>query len=124
MGSPIARRRSAAALVRVLVFVVLSAAAAARAEGPLRTAAPAGAPSARPAAVVNINTAGAEELALLPGIGPAKAAAILAYRRARGPFLMVDELVRVPGIGPASLERLRPLCTVQGRTTATAPPRP
>jgi competence protein ComEA len=67
---------------------------------------------------VNINTASAEQLALLPGIGPVKAGAILEYRKAHGPFLFVDDLARVPGIGPASLERLRPLCRTEGKTTA------
>lgn len=63
---------------------------------------PAGAP-------VNVNTADAEQLDALPGIGPATAAAIVADRDANGPFATVDDLSRVRGIGPAKLEQLRPL---------------
>ncbi len=60
-----------------------------------------------PGIPVNINRAGADELMELPGIGPAKAQAIIANR----PFASVDDLDRVPGIGPATLEVLRPLVT-------------
>jgi competence protein ComEA len=56
---------------------------------------------------IDINSAGAEELARLPGIGPAIAAAIVADRTARGPFASVDDLLRVRGIGPAKLDGLR-----------------
>ena len=47
---------------------------------------------------ININTAPVEELALLRGIGPAKAQAIVVYRQAHGPFRTTDELRNVPGI--------------------------
>ncbi len=56
---------------------------------------------------VRVNAASAEELTRLPGIGAAKAAAIVAFRRRHGPFRSIDELQRVPGIGPATVERLR-----------------
>ncbi len=68
--------------------------------------------------VVNLNTAGAEVLALLPGVGPSKAAAILAYRHRR-PFRTVDELVRIKGIGRKMVRRLRPHLAIAGPTTAT-----
>lgn len=55
--------------------------------------------------LVNVNTASLELLTTLPGIGPAKAAAIIAER----PFNSVEELERVPGIGPKTMETLRPL---------------
>jgi competence protein ComEA len=53
--------------------------------------------------VVDLNTATEAELLRLPGIGPAKARAIVAYRQSRGPFASVEEVLRVPGIGPATL---------------------
>lgn len=56
---------------------------------------------------VNLNAATLSELDDLPGIGPARAAAILQEREARGPFTSVEELSRVPGLGPAAIARLR-----------------
>ncbi len=58
-------------------------------------------------AIVRLNTATQEELESLTGIGPAKAAAILEYRRLNGPFRSVDQLTAVRGIGPVTLERNR-----------------
>ena len=52
------------------------------------------------------------QLDVLPGVGPATAAAIVAYRTQHGPFRTVDALSDVHGIGPAKLEQLRPLVTV------------
>ena len=69
---------------------------------------------------VNLNTAPAEVLALLPGVGPAKAQSILAYRK-RHPFRTVDELVRIKGIGRKMVRRLRAHLAVGGPTTAMAP---
>ncbi|MCG7598914.1 ComEA family DNA-binding protein [Halomonas sp. McH1-25] len=56
---------------------------------------------------VNINTADAETLAQLPGIGAAKAQAIVEDRTANGPFASVDELDRVSGVGAATVDGLR-----------------
>jgi competence ComEA-like helix-hairpin-helix protein len=61
----------------------------------------------RPAAPLNLNSATAAELDALPGIGPAKAAAILQYRERHGPFAAVEDLARVPGFGVAAVARLR-----------------
>jgi len=69
--------------------------------------------------VVNVNTADGAQLQLLPGIGPKKAAAILAQRLVR-PFRSVDDLTRVRGIGRKTVLRLRPLVTVSGPTTLGA----
>ena len=55
---------------------------------------------------VNINTATAEELETLKGIGPAKARAIVAYRDANGPFSSVEELTNVSGIGEKTLANI------------------
>lgn len=69
-------------------------------------------PSRRPAARVSLNTATEAELAQLPGIGPARARAIVADRRANGRYRRLEELARVPGIGPATLQALKDRVTV------------
>jgi competence protein ComEA len=60
---------------------------------------------------LDLNTATAEDLEALPGIGPQTAGRVLADRAARGPFAEVQELERVRGIGPRTVARLRPLVT-------------
>jgi competence protein ComEA len=72
--------------------------------GPSQTSAPSG--------PVNLNRATLEELETLPGIGPATAQAIIAWRREHGAFQSVQDLLQVRGIGPAKLESLRDLVTV------------
>ena len=67
---------------------------------------------------VNINTATPEQLELLPGIGEARANAVVAIRKQRGGFKSVDELTEVKGIGEVALERLRPFVRTEGKTTA------
>lgn len=59
------------------------------------------------AAKVNVNTAGAEELQTLPGVGPATAKAIIAWREENGRFRSVDDLLDVSGIGKATLAKFR-----------------
>ena len=68
--------------------------------------------------VVNVNTASSEELQLLPGIGAARAEALLALRKQRGGFKSVEELKDVKGIGDVGLDRLRPYVRLEGKTTA------
>jgi competence protein ComEA len=53
---------------------------------------------------ININTASAEELAQLKGIGPSHAAKIVAYREKNGPFKMPEDLMQVSGIGQKTIE--------------------
>jgi competence protein ComEA len=63
-------------------------------------------------ALLNLNSATAQQLDTLPGVGPATAAAIIKDRVAHGPFRSVNDLGRVRGIGDAKLEQLRDLVTV------------
>jgi competence ComEA-like helix-hairpin-helix protein len=63
---------------------------------------------------VDLNTADEAALDALPGIGPARARAILKYREANGPFRAMQDLANVPGLGPAALSRLREFVRVGG----------
>jgi competence protein ComEA len=74
-------------------------------------AAPGAVAGAAPAKV-NLNTATAEQLDTLAGVGPATAAKILAHRQQHGGFGSVEELGDVPGIGERRLEALRELVSV------------
>ena len=71
-----------------------------------------GAAAGGPASPVDLNRATLAELDTLPGVGPATATAIIAWRDENGRFRRVDDLLEVPGIGPTRLERLRPLVRV------------
>jgi len=64
-------------------------------------------------ALVNLNTANADLLEQLPGIGPTTAANIVAYREENGPFEQVEDLLKIPGIGPSTVEEIRALVTVE-----------
>jgi competence protein ComEA len=61
---------------------------------------------------IDVNTATAEELQRLPGIGPVTAQAIIAAR-ATAPFQNINDLDRVKGIGPKTLEKVRPFVVVK-----------
>ena len=58
---------------------------------------------------LNINTASAAELEMLPGIGPALSAAIVEQREERGSFTTAEDLLEVPGIGEKKLAAIRDL---------------
>ncbi len=76
------------------------------------SATPAGAKPAPSSGKVNLNTATAEELMTLPGIGEKRASDIIADREANGPFRIPEDLTRVPGIGEGILEGLIDYVTV------------
>lgn len=63
--------------------------------------------------LINLNTATAEQLMTLPGIGEARAADILAYRAKIGQFTDIEELMNVSGIGEARFERVKDKITVK-----------
>jgi competence protein ComEA len=67
------------------------------------------------AATVDINSADARTLdRVLIGVGPAKAEAIIEYRKKNGPFGSADDLVKVRGIGPKTVEKNRSRIRVDG----------
>jgi len=103
-------------ILSAFVFAVLAFSSVSfAADAPAKPAAVA--PAATPAAtkpapaasqeVVNINTADAQSLTKLKGIGPKKAEAIVAFRKANGAFKTVDQLADVKGIGAKTLEANR-----------------
>lgn len=102
-----------------LAALVLGAVLAGAIGAPVASAAP-DAKAAAPAAL-NVNTATAEELTALPGIGEKRAQAILETRKEKGGFKSVDELTEVKGIGPANLEKLRPYLRVSSDASSAVP---
>ena len=69
--------------------------------------------AAEPTSSTDPNTASSNELAGLPWVGPSRAAAIVAYREAHGPFASIEGLAAVPGIGPATIAKLRPFLQIR-----------
>ena len=70
---------------------------------------------AKPAVVVNLNTATIAELETLPGVGSKMAARIIEYRQKKGPFKKIEELMNVQGIGEKNFLKLKPQLTVGGK---------
>jgi comEA protein len=62
--------------------------------------------------LVNINTAGQQELQRIPRVGPVTAQKIIDLRLAKGGFTSIEQLVEVRGIGNATLEKIRPYITI------------
>ncbi len=79
-----------------------------------------GARGVLPVFPVNINTAGVDDLMLLPGIGEKTAQRIVEKRKELGSFRSIDELTEVKWIGPAKLARIRDLVTVNGSRKVAA----
>jgi len=68
--------------------------------------------AATAAAPVNLNTATAEQLATIPGVGPKMAERIIDYRQKNGGFKKVEDLMNVSGVGEKSFLKMKPLITV------------
>lgn len=66
---------------------------------------------------VNINSADASQLALLPRVGPSIAQRIVEYRKQNGPFKKPEDLLLVRGIGDKTYELLKPYVATAGETT-------
>ena len=64
---------------------------------------------------IDLNSAGASELARLPGVGPALAERIVQYRQAHGPFVTVEDLAQVQGIGSTLIARVKDDVTCSSR---------
>ena len=110
-----AGRRMAAVLLAALAAMLLCFAAR-RANTALLPALPRTPPAAPagPEGLVDVNAAGLEELTALPGIGPARAQAILDDRAANGPFRYPEDLIRVKGIGEGVLSGILDQITTGG----------
>ena len=68
---------------------------------------------------VDLNTATAEELDTLPGIGESLAGRIIAYREANGPFRTIEQIMEVSGIGEAKFAELKDRITVDNEGDMT-----
>ncbi len=93
-------------MAMALGAVLLLAAGTAEAKGP----------KGKLVGVVNLNTATAAQLDLLPRVGQKMAGKIIAHRE-KEPFRRIEDLVKVKGIGKKGFEKMRPYLTVNGETT-------
>jgi competence protein ComEA len=73
-------------------------------------------------AVVNINSASQKQLEQLEGVGPAKAKAIIEYRKKNGPFKSTEDIRKVDGIGDATYEKIKGDLVLSGTTTGPGKP--
>jgi len=76
-------------------------------------------PAAAAEGQVNVNQASAEQLALLPRVGPAIAQRIVEFREENGPFEQLEDLMLVRGIGEKTYDLIAPRATLSGDTTLT-----
>ena len=99
-------RKSPIILILTLALVAMTTAAFATA-----------APNAAPAGVVNINSADASQLMLLPRVGAKAAQSIIDFRANHGAFQKTTDLMQVKGFGEKRFQALTPYLTVDGKTT-------
>jgi competence protein ComEA len=111
-------------IVSIAVAFVLAVTAATglvhAADKPAPAARPARTAKAAPTAKVNINTATAQQLATLPGVGEKVAARIVEYRQKSGGFKSPAELVNVQGIGEKNLHKIEAYLTTGDAKSASA----
>ena len=69
---------------------------------------------------VNVNTASAQQLAMLPHVGPSVAERIVEHRAKNGQFKSIEDLALVKGIGDKTLDQLKPYVAISGETTLSA----
>lgn len=69
--------------------------------------------------LIDINTAGFDELQKLPGIGPAYARRIIQYRKKKGPFQTTSDILKIKGIGPGTLHKMEPFISLKSDYTKT-----
>ena len=102
-------------MTRILMAAILGiavSAAATSAQSKSTTPKAATGAAATAAAPVNLNTATAEQLATIPGVGPKMAERIIDYRQKNGGFKKVEDLMNVSGVGEKSFLKMKPLITV------------
>ena len=95
-----------------LVIAILAALAIGSSSVHAMQAKAAPSPAVTSSSPVNLNTATAEQLETLPGIGAATAKRIIEHRQKTGGFKKIEELMNVKGIGEKSFLKLKPLVTV------------
>ncbi len=95
-------------IILIVTFVLVAVATAAVADA---------APSTSPAGVVNINTADASQLMLLPRVGAKAAQRIIDFRKEHGSFQKTTDLMQVKGFGEKRFQILSSYLTVDGKTT-------
>jgi competence protein ComEA len=105
-------RKSHLIVLSVILIATISSAAMAADSAPVAASPITG--------IVNLNTADAAQLAMLPRVGAKAAQRILDYRKEHGSFKKTSDLMQVKGFGEKSFERLAAYVTVEGKTTLSA----